>query len=90
MNHNYHGTSAKVICITSPFTGIQCNSCIPTHRQPLNVQSNDLKSCMQVKHKVDKLGPYLLKQWKMKHQYVKIYLSFKQQPLLNNESHFFL
>lgn len=50
----------------------------------------DLKPCMQMKHKVDKLGLYLLKQWKMKHDYVKIFLSFKQQPLLNNESHFFL
>lgn len=49
----------------------------------------DLKPSMQMKHKVDKLGLYLLKQWKMKHDYVKIFLSFKQQPLLNNESHFF-
>lgn len=43
-----------------------------------------------LKHKVEKFGPYLLKQFKMKHNYVEIFLSFKQQPLLNNESHLFL
>lgn len=43
-----------------------------------------------LKHKVDKLGPYLLKQYKMKHNYVETIFSFKQQPLLKNESQFFL